>query len=105
MEPRNSSTPYFNNWSSSSDEGRLEEGQGERPVWPLVLQSRQDSTMRVETVKNRQIQKSLNAEAIGLNGELNMVWKGKSKAGARTAGRVAVAILRMSTWNPTVGRA
>lgn len=35
-ERRNSSTPYFNNRSSSSAEGGLEEGQGERPVWPLV---------------------------------------------------------------------
>ena len=36
-EQRNSSTPYFNNRFSSSAEGRLEEGQGERPVWPLFF--------------------------------------------------------------------
>lgn len=62
--------------------------------------------MRVETVKNRQIQKSLNAEAIGLNGELNMVWKGEVQGWGQNSwqsgGRHSE---DEHVGNPTVGRA
>lgn len=62
--------------------------------------------MRVETVKNRQIQKSLNAEAIGLNGELNMVERGWEVQGWgqnswQSGGRHS----EDEHGNPTVGRA
>lgn len=77
---------------------------GQFGLW--FLQSRQDSTMRVETVKNRQIQKSLNAEAIGLNGELNMVWKGEVQGWGQNSwqsgGRHSE---DEHVGNPTVGRA